>query len=145
MRRHLSERTVLISIDDPVIRLDLETALSDAGYRVLPEDARVWPEDIALAAFGRDSCWRSMLPMFREMQRRRVPCLLLTLDASALPDELRGTAQIEKPFSSDQVVGEVGALVAAALARDGGIEDQGGGSTGRTWTGDAPAEGSASG
>lgn len=98
--------TVLVFIKDAVLRLDVESALSGAGYRIVHPQGAEPPEDaiVAAALIDADPAGDDTLLLVSRLQRRGVRCLILTSpeeDARLLPD---GVVRLSKPFYSDHLV-----------------------------------------
>lgn len=102
---------VLVSIVDPILAMDVQSALSAAGFGVLEvpvEDASAAPESAVrqvplLAALDPGESWDRVLPLFRMLDAMQVPCLLLTTSEVArnIPDEMQRAERLVKPFESE--------------------------------------------
>jgi hypothetical protein len=130
------EHTVLLNIDDPILRLDIESTFVGAGYRVLLSDSGCLGNEVSIGLIDVDPPNQSALPLICALRARKIPCLLFTgddLDATIALD-LEGLERLPKPLVSDQVLSRVADVVVGRAASGDGI---------RAWTGDAPAAGSA--
>jgi DNA-binding response OmpR family regulator len=96
--------TVLVAIDDPVFRLDVESAFSDAGYRVVPAARAPAPrQQIALAVIDFDPPKEDSFTLIRTMRRRKTPVVVLTSDKDT-GRQGNGYVRIAKPVSTTEMV-----------------------------------------
>lgn len=112
-------RTVLISIEDPIFRLDVESAFSGAGYRVVPPDQTVVPgEGISLALIDVDPPRTDSGTLIETLRTAGIPVVVVTSDAPR--DELDRDldyVRVAKPLASDRLVEQVSSLLSTGAAK----------------------------
>lgn len=125
-----SPRTALVSIDDAIFRLDVESAFSGAGYRIVRSvrgaGSRVGNESISVALIDTDQPHDRTMALIRAARRLKIPIMAFTSSEpdGTMPELLGHEACLIKPLATDDLVAHVSAVL------DGG---------GTAWTGDAHA------
>lgn len=131
----MGERTILVVEDDPAIRTGLVDTLSGEGYRVIQADeggkalrlARDCdPDCIVLDLMLPD---RSGLDVCRTLRRDRARGMILILTAkSRHEDRVRGLDlgaddYLTKPFSLDELLARIRALLRRVEEREEGVQE----------------------
>jgi len=117
---HLDHRRILLVEDDPLLGLDLRTALVDAGLEVIGP-ARTLAEALRLAEAGEFAFaildvnldGKPVFPVATRLAERGVPFLFVTgYDISAVaPDGLRDRPVMRKPVDANAVIGRISAML----------------------------------
>jgi CheY-like chemotaxis protein len=124
MSQALSGRRVLVVEDESLVAMLLETILEDMGCTPVGPASTV-DEGLAIATGGEpldaalldvNVAGRQVFPIARALKDRAVPFVFSTgYGEGGLPDEWRGQATIQKPFTE--------AAVRDALMRAMGVEN----------------------
>jgi DNA-binding response OmpR family regulator len=99
--------TVLLSIEDPVFRLDVESAFAEAGFRVL-EAGRPWlvGHRVSLAVIDADPPGSDTYSLIRRLRRGKTPLVVLTSDQGKR-QAAKDVVRISKPLATDELVAQV--------------------------------------
>jgi DNA-binding response OmpR family regulator len=134
----LRPRPVFLCVADPILCLDLESALTGAGYQVLrgAPDQALPDGPVALALVDTEAPEAQVRPLLHGLIDRAIPCLLFTYE---VPDATQwlppGSVEwVTKPLISEDLLARV-----AAMYRHSGLSE------GREWTEAAHAAKSATG
>jgi DNA-binding response OmpR family regulator len=121
MRINLSGLKVLVVEDEYLVALLIQTVLEDAGCVVSGPIPRL---SEALDAARVDDCDAAVLdvnlggqrvvPVAEELARRRIPFVIVTGYATALPEPLDGHPIVRKPFRIQDLLNAVSNLVHCA-------------------------------
>ena len=116
---------ILVLVDDPVVALDLQRVLRDAGYRIVGPAATVneiqrliGRGDVDCAILDLEVDRRAPLPVADLLAFADVPFVYLTTGAlGPIPSRHRHRPIVEKPFTRESLL----AAVEKAMARSHGI------------------------
>jgi DNA-binding response OmpR family regulator len=104
---HDRPRTVLLSIGDPVFRLDVASAFIEAGYHVVDAGRpSIVGQRVSLAVIDADPPQPETYPLIRRLRRGKTPLVVLTSNRSRRPDPA-GLMRVSKPLASDVMVAHV--------------------------------------
>ena len=114
-------KRVLIVDDEPIIAMDLELLLLDAGYEIAGVTGRIAKalslveiEIIDVAILDANLGGETSAPVADALSARGVPFLVWSgYDAHQLPPVLRGAPSLRKPASSTQIIQTVNSILAA--------------------------------
>jgi DNA-binding response OmpR family regulator len=115
-----SDWTLLILEDEPLIRVDIEEMLREAGHAAISvetlEKARAalaerLPDLAILDALLPDG---DTFALARELLARGVAVVFVTGYASGIPEDLAACPLVEKPFTEEDLMAALAAAAAAA-------------------------------
>jgi len=117
--RQSSDRRIIVIEDEPLVAMDLEAQLADAGWTVVGvagtlEQARklVASAECDAALLDVNLAGRPVDELAAVLRRRNIPFAFATgYGRSALPAGFREGPVLSKPFSSEQLGAVIGALV----------------------------------
>ncbi len=114
-------KRVLIVDDEPIIAMDLELLLLDAGYEIAGVTGRIAKalmfveiEIIDVAILDANLGGETSAPVADALSARGVPFLVWSgYDAHQLPPVLRSAPSLRKPANSTQIIQTVNSILAA--------------------------------
>lgn len=110
---------ILVVDDDPLLAMDAAATLADAGYAIVGPSHSVSEADALIRQSPPDAALLDLnlgqetsLPLVHQLRALGIPILLLSgYDGRSLPEDVRDTPRLTKPFLEDVLVREIAALL----------------------------------